>query len=242
MHAQRRRRGTHLGLDGEAALLREVHKVHHARAQVGEGRDGLHLDRVHLLERVVEHSRRVDDLPAQVLVVHVPNEERLGREGVRLHVDVGARHLVDERRLAHVRVAADEERARRRVDRRQTRHVLADLLEVRQRVLLPLHDGRHATERRLLELLAPVQGVAELDEAAVVLADLDNQVARRIDLTERELVVVLVVQDVEQRAQEGVQVLRRMRARVSDHVLLCATGSRWKDSRRTSMTGNSVRI
>lgn len=219
-----REEGTDLRLDGEAALLRQVHEVHDARAQVGEGRDGLHLDRVHLLERVVEHSRRVDDLPAKVLVVHVADEERLGREGVRLDVDVGARHLVDERRLADVRVAADEERARGRVDRRQARHVLAHLLEVGERVLLALHDGRHAAERRLLELLAPVQRVAELDEAAVVLADLDDEVARRVELAERELVVVLVVQDVEERAEERVQVLSRARRRVSDLVARSTRG------------------
>jgi GTP1/Obg family GTP-binding protein len=34
---------------------------------------------------------------------------------------------------------------------------------------------------------------AELDETAVVLADLDNEVTASVDLTESELVVVLVV-------------------------------------------------
>ena len=85
-----------LSLEREAALLGEVEEVHDAAAQVGERGDGLHLDRVHLLERVVEHSRRVDDLPAEVLVVHVPDKQRLGRKSVRLHVDVRAGDLVDE--------------------------------------------------------------------------------------------------------------------------------------------------
>lgn len=170
--------------------------------------DGLHLDRVHLLERVVEHSRRVDDLPPEVLVVHVADEERLGREGVGLDVDVGAGDLVDERRLADVGVAADEERAGGRVDLRETRHVLSDLLEVCQGVLLALHDRRHAAERRLLQLLAAVQRVTELDQAAVVLADLNDEVARSVQLAESELVVVLVVEDVKERVEEGVEVLR----------------------------------
>lgn len=137
-------RGTHLGLDGVAALLREIHKVEHTRTEMGEGGDGLHLDRVHLLEGVVQHSRRINHLPSEVLVVHVAHKERLGRERVRLHVDVRARDLVDKGRLADVGVAANEERAGGGVDRRQTGHVLADLLEVCKRILLTAHDRGHS--------------------------------------------------------------------------------------------------
>lgn len=49
---------------------------------MGEGGDGLHLDGVHLLEGVVQDTGCVDDLPSEVLVVHVSDEERLGGEGV----------------------------------------------------------------------------------------------------------------------------------------------------------------
>lgn len=111
---------------------------------MSEGSDTLHFDRVHLLEGVVEDSGRVDDLPAEVLVVHVADEKTLGREGVGLNVDVGAGDLVDERRLSDVRVAADEEGTGGRVDGGETRHVLADLLEVGEGVLLATHDGGHS--------------------------------------------------------------------------------------------------
>ena len=60
---------------------------------MGEGRDGLHLDCVSLLERVVEDSRRVNHLPSQVLVVCVAHVERFGSESVGLHIDVGASYL-----------------------------------------------------------------------------------------------------------------------------------------------------
>ena len=53
----------------------------------------LHLDGVALLQRPVQQAGRVDDLPAQVLVVHVAHEERLGGERVGLHVHIRARHL-----------------------------------------------------------------------------------------------------------------------------------------------------
>lgn len=41
-------------LDAVAALPCEVHEVQHAGLEVGQGRDGLHLDGVALLERVVQ--------------------------------------------------------------------------------------------------------------------------------------------------------------------------------------------
>ena len=83
--------------------------------------------------------------------------------------------------------------------------MLSDLLEVRQWVLLPLHDCRHSAEGGLLELLASVQAVAELEHPAVVLSDLVDEMPRGVELTEGELVVVLVVQHVQQRGHERVQ-------------------------------------
>jgi len=62
-------------------------------------------------------------------------------------------------------------------------------------------------EARTLELLAPVQRVAILEQPQVVLGDVVHLVARRVDLAERELVVVAVVQDVHQVAVERVHVL-----------------------------------
>lgn len=64
------------------------------------------------------------------------------------------------------------------------------------------------SEGGLLELLASVETVSELEEAAVILADRDDQVASRVELSERELVVVLVVEDVEEGRKEGVEVLQ----------------------------------
>ena len=42
-----------------------------------QGSDGLHLDRVPLLQGVVQDAGRVNDLPTQVLVVRVTDVERL---------------------------------------------------------------------------------------------------------------------------------------------------------------------
>ena len=87
----------------------------------------LHLDGIPLLERVVQDARRVDDLPPQVLVIGVPHEERLGGEGVGLHLDVGARYLVDEARLADVGEAGYQDGPRVRVDGWKTTEMLTDL-------------------------------------------------------------------------------------------------------------------
>lgn len=197
-----------LRLDGVAALLGEIHKVEHARLEVRERGDALHLDVVHLLERVVEDAGGVDDLPAHVAVVEVADEEGLGRERVRLHVDVRARDLVEEGGLADVGVPADEERAGGGVDGGETGEMLADLLEELECFVLPLHDRGHATEGGALELLASVERVAELEETDVILGDLVDEMAGSAELTQRELVVVLVVKNVEQGREKGVQILQ----------------------------------
>ena len=61
-----------------------------------------------LTERMVENTRCVDHLPTQVFVIRVTDVQRFGCKRVRLYFDIGARHLVQETRLAHVGVAADE--------------------------------------------------------------------------------------------------------------------------------------
>lgn len=75
--------------------------------------------------------------------------------------------------------------------------MLSDLLQVCQGILLPLHDRRHPTQRRPLQLLTSVQRVTELNQANIVFCDLRNEVTSSVELTESELVVVLVVQDVQ---------------------------------------------
>lgn len=49
------------------------------------------------------------------LVVHVANEQTLGREGIRLNLDVGTGHRVEERRLAHIRKPAHDESALQKI-------------------------------------------------------------------------------------------------------------------------------
>jgi len=60
---------------------------------MGERRNGLHLDRVALLQWVVQNSGGVNHLPAQVAVVHVSHIQRLGGERIGLDVDIGSGDL-----------------------------------------------------------------------------------------------------------------------------------------------------
>jgi hypothetical protein len=85
--------------------------------------------------------------------------------------------------------------------------MLPDLLQVCQRVFLPLHDGGHSTESSPLELLTSVERVTEFEQTNVILGHLGDKVTGSVELTECELVVVLVVEDVEEVAQKGVEVL-----------------------------------
>jgi hypothetical protein len=115
--------------------------------------------------------------------------------------------LVHERRLADVWVAADEQRPGVWVDGRQAAQVLAHLLQVGQRGALALHQGAHAAQGGALERLAAVERVAVLEQAHVVLGHRVDEAARGVELAQRQLVVVLVVEDVHEVGVEGVHVV-----------------------------------
>ena len=174
---------------------------------MGEGRYRLHLDVVHLFEGMVENTWGINDLPPHVAIVQMANEKRLRSERIGLHIDIRASDLVEERGFAHVGVAANEQSACSRINGRKTRNVLADFLEELQSFILTLHYGSHASKGGALELLASVQTVTELEESDIVLCDLVNQMACGAQLTESQLVVILVVEDVEERGEERVEIL-----------------------------------
>ena len=71
------------------------------------------------------------------------------------------------------------------------------LLQVLQTLVLPLHDGAHSSQRCLLQLLAPVEGVAELQQTHVVLGYVIDEMLGSVELPQSQLVVVLIVQDVQ---------------------------------------------
>ena len=77
------------------------------------------------------------------------------------------------------------------VDSGQPAEMLPDLLQVLQTLILSPHDGRHPAQGRPLELLAPVQGVSELEEPDIVLGHIVNQVTGGVDLTQGQLVMIL---------------------------------------------------
>lgn len=190
----------------------QIHKVQYGRPQMRNSGDTLHLDGVHLLERVVQDTGRIDGLETEVLVVEVADEERLRGESVGLDVDVGAGDGAQEARLADIRVTADEQGAGVGVDGGETAQVLADLVEVEQRVLQALGEGGHAAERGPLQLLALEQALGVLEQAHVVAGDGLDQVLCGGQLAQGDLEVVGIVEGVEQVLVEGVDVLQAREA------------------------------
>lgn len=95
--------------------------------------------------------------------LQVTNVETLSCESVRLDLDVGARNVLQKRRLADIGKTRDDKRAGVGVDRGQTTQMLPDLLEVDKRVLEPLANCRHATQRRLLQLLTLEERLSVLE-------------------------------------------------------------------------------
>lgn len=195
-----------LRFDCVAALFGEIHKVETGSSQVGERGDGLHLNDVHVLDIVIQNTRGIDNLPSKVLVIGVSDVQRLGGERVRRSLDIGTGDLVHERTLADVGETTDDQRSSVGIDRGQTVQVLSNLFQEFQGVLLSLQDGRHSTQGGSLELFGSVQTVGKLEQSKVVLGNLVNQVSGLVELTEGDLPVFLVVQDVEEMHQERMQV------------------------------------
>ena len=71
--------------------------------------------------------------------------------------------------------------------------MLSDLLQVLETLVLSPHDGRHPAQGRPLQLLAPVQGVTELEQPHVVLGHVVDQVSGGVDLTQGQFVMVLTI-------------------------------------------------
>ena len=173
---------------------------------MGNSSDRLHFNGVHLLQRVVQNTGSVDGLESQHLVVEVTDEQTLCGESVGLNVDIGAGDVLEETRLSNVGVTADEECAGVGVDGGQTAQMLANLLEVEERVLQALTDSGHATEGGALELLALEERLTVLDETDIVAGYCLDQVLGCGKLAEGDAEVVCIVEGVEQILVERVDV------------------------------------
>ena len=95
-------------------------------------------------------------LPSQVFVVGVSDIQTLGGEGIGLNLNISSGDLVNEAGLANIRKSCDEECPGIRVNSRQSRQMLTDLLQVLQALVLPPHDGGHPTQSCPLQLLASI--------------------------------------------------------------------------------------
>lgn len=91
-------------------------------------------------------------------------------------------------------------------------------------------------ESSTLELLAAVETVSKFQEPDIVLCDRINQVACSPELAKSEFVVVLVVEDIDERGQEGMKIL--VPTRIYDRRVKCYQ----KIGERTSSIGNSFRM
>ena len=116
--------------------------------------------------------------------------------------------------------------------------MLADLLEVGEGILLALHDGGHSSEGGPFELLASIKRVSELEETDIVLAHVVDEVLAGVDLSQGQLVVILVVEDVQEGSEEGVEVLRG----AEESSVSARSAITLSVGRLTSRMGNSVRI
>ena len=86
--------------------------------------------------------------------------------------------------------------------------MLSDVLQVLQALVLAFHDGAHATQSSAFQLLAPIEGVTKLHQPDVVLGHVVNEVFGCVHLTQSQLVMVPVVQDVHEVSVERVNIVK----------------------------------
>jgi len=170
--------------------------------------DSLHLNGVSLIQRVVENTWRVDDLPPCVLVVCVAHKQVLCREGVRLHVDISIGDIVDEAGLANIWEASDDESPRVRVNRWQPAQMLSDLFKVAERRLEFLNQGASSTESCAFQLLGAIKRICVLEEAHVVVCDAVRDRLGLVAVAQRQLVMVTIIQHVHQVRVERVNIVQ----------------------------------
>lgn len=188
---------------------------------MGNGSDGLHLNCIHLLQRMVEDSGSVDGLETEVLVVEVTDEQTLRRECVRLHINIRSGNALQEAGLSNIGIAANQQRSRVRVDGGQTTQMLADLVKVQEGVFKPAANGGHASQRGTLELLALEERLGVFQQANVISRhDLDQMLCGR-QLSKGDAEMVGIVEGVQEILVERMDVLEAWEAIKNERDLLC---------------------
>jgi hypothetical protein len=157
---------------------------------------------------VIENTGGIDGLESQILVIKVTNKQTLGGESIGLDIHVGAGDASEEARLANVGVTADEQGPGVGVDGRKTTKMLADLIQIQQRIFQSLDQRGHATEGGPLELLALIERLCVFQEADIISGNGLYQVLGGGHLTKGNLEMVRIVEGVEQILVERVDVLK----------------------------------
>mmetsp|Transcript_41582 Transcript_41582/g.104859 ORF Transcript_41582/g.104859 Transcript_41582/m.104859 type:complete len:257 (-) Transcript_41582:199-969(-) len=170
---------------------------------MGQSSNGLHFDHIAAVQSSTQQTRGINHLPLEVLVVHVTHKQTLCGERIRLYVNVGTRDRVNEATLADVRVTAEDESTRVRIDARQTREMLTYHLQVAQTGVLLLEQSTHATESGTLQLFAAERCVSVLQETNKVLGQIVDQTTSHAQLCESTLVLVTIIENIAKVCVEG---------------------------------------
>mmetsp|Transcript_62137 Transcript_62137/g.173586 ORF Transcript_62137/g.173586 Transcript_62137/m.173586 type:complete len:234 (-) Transcript_62137:293-994(-) len=170
--------------DGVTTLFRRIAKVQDTASQVRQGNNCLHFNSVTFLQRMIQNTRGINDLPAQVLIVTVPYEERFGSKCVWLDIDVTTGNLVHKARFSNIGQPAHQQSTGVGVQSRKARKMLSDLFQVSKRCLLAFQHSAHPTQGSTLQTLAPIGRVGILDHPNHISCDLIHQGASGVQLTQ----------------------------------------------------------
>ena len=100
---------------------------------MGECGDGLHFDRVSLIQRMIQNTGRINNLPTRIFIIRMTHEQALRRKSIGLHINIGISHIINQTRFTNIRIARQKERPRIRIDARQPAQMLPHLLQITKR-------------------------------------------------------------------------------------------------------------
>uniref|UniRef100_A0A0E9WL69 Uncharacterized protein n=1 Tax=Anguilla anguilla TaxID=7936 RepID=A0A0E9WL69_ANGAN len=155
-----------------------------------------------------------------------PTNRDFGGESIWLYLHICSGYLVDEARLPNIGVSTQKQGSRVGINGWQTGQMLPHLLQVLQALLLPLQDGTHPAQSCPLQLLTAVQGVPILHQPHIVLGNIVNQILCYVYLSQGQLVVVFVIQNVHQVCIKWVNVVQlwEVRQYLSKPVMIVLLG------------------
>mmetsp|Transcript_65566 Transcript_65566/g.75425 ORF Transcript_65566/g.75425 Transcript_65566/m.75425 type:complete len:258 (+) Transcript_65566:1410-2183(+) len=182
-----------LSLQGITTGLRQINKVKHTCIQMCQCGDGLHFNRISMLQRMIQDTRGIDHLPSHVVVISMTHIQRFGGESVGLNLYVGIGDDVHETGLTHVGITGDNQCTCVGINRWQSCKMLSDFLQEHQTGVHLFDNRGHSSQSGTLEHLATIERIGVLHETDVLLGDVVDETFGGVQMTQSQFKMITIV-------------------------------------------------